>query len=515
MPNDKPRLIANPWVQAGILALVCAAVYFPTLGSGGFIATEGHRAVPAWEMLRSGDWVVTRMFDQAYLRKPPGVAWGIAATSAVFGQTEFGARAAAALAASAMAFVAFAFSWRWFGRRWALAGGLAQALMPWMWTVGRHAEIEAVHQLGVQVGCLALIDALVVKPDRRGSRAAGAWMLVAGVGLAWMVLTKGPAGVPAVGGVLITSCLVRRSARPLASARAWVPIAIGVAASGWVFGLIARAVAHSGETPVTQGSGEFLFGDGWALKALAFVPGALIAMMPASLALLFPWGPDARAEAEDPDKRSMFTTSRALAFATLISLGIYLVVGVTNVRYAMPASVFVAPLVACVARGVLGGAFLPKRRAIGRLMMLGHPGVIVGVLMVGAWVWIGTVERAQRAKSGRDAGRAIAAMLADVPPGEVWADHVIEARPEVLEAARRGLGAGWPVRWVPGLRNAERVPPGVVLVLRADAGSDETGTLDGRDAQRRGAGEFGQYGYQVWVVPGGAEAVSGSGAGGL
>ncbi|MEQ8768976.1 MAG: glycosyltransferase family 39 protein [Phycisphaerales bacterium] len=504
MPNDKPRLISNPWAQAGLLALVCAAVYWPVLGTGGFVATEGHRAVPAWEMLRSGDWVVTRMFEQAYLRKPPGIAWAIAATSAVLGQDEFGARAAAALAASAMAFVAFAFSWRWFGGRWALAGGLAQALLPWMWTVGRHAEIEAVHQLGVQVGCLALVDALVVKRDRRGPCAAGAWMLVAGLGLAWMVLTKGPAGVPAVGGVALAACAVRRSSRPIVSARLWVPIAIAAAVSGWVFGLIAREIAHSGEVPVMPMTGTHLFGDGWALKALAFVPGALIAMMPASLGMVFPWGPDARAEGDAPSWRAPFETARALTLATLFTLGVYLVSGVTNVRYAMPAAVFVVPIVAYVARGALGGGFVPKRRSIGRWMMLGHPAAIAGVLVVGAWVWIGTLERAQRAKSGRDAGRDLAQLIRQTDADGVWADGVIEARPEVLEAARSGLGGAVEVRWVPGLARLDAAPEGTVLVLRSDQDGDETRVLEAFDGvsetQLLGDGEFGKYRYEAWLV---------------
>jgi len=503
--NGNHRLISSPWAQAGVLALVCAAVYWPMLGTGGFVATEGHRAVPAWEMLRSGDWVVTRMFDQAYLRKPPGIAWAIAGTSAVLGQTEFGARAAAALAACAMAFVAFGFSWRWFGRRWALAGGLAQALMPWMWTVGRHAEIEAVHQLGVQLGCLALIDALVVKRDRRGRGAAGAWMLAAGVGLAWMVLTKGPAGIPAVGGVVLAACAVRRTLSPIVSARLWIPVALGGATSGWVFGLIARAIAHSGESPVTQSSGAFLFGDGWALKALVFVPGALIAMMPASLALLFPWGPDARAEGVDPDTRRAFETARALALAALISLGVYLISGVTNVRYAMPASVFVAPAAAYVARGALGGAFVPSRRAIGRWMMLGHPIAIVGVLVLGGWAWIGTLERSQRSKSGREAGRELAQFVMGSGARELWANGVVEARPEVLEAARGELGGSVLVRWVPGLSDVDGVPGGTVLVLRADGDANETRILERVDRvsepEMLGAGVFGKYRYEAWLVP--------------
>src|SRR5437867_1102164 len=98
-----------------IVLAVCAAVYLPRLGAGGLTNTEGHRAIPGWGMLESGDWVLPRMFGQVYLRKPPGMSWAIAASSAVFGETEFAARLPSALAMMGMALVAMFFGSRWFG----------------------------------------------------------------------------------------------------------------------------------------------------------------------------------------------------------------------------------------------------------------------------------------------------------------------------------------------------------------------------------------------------------------
>ncbi|GJM18584.1 MAG: hypothetical protein DHS20C14_07970 [Phycisphaeraceae bacterium] len=519
-----PRIIQSPRAQAAILAIVCALVYLPWLGAGGLTATEGHRAVPGWEMLESGDWVVPRMFSQAYLRKPPGIAWAIGASGAVLGETELGARAPSALAACAMAFVAWGFSWRWFGRRWALAGGIAQALMPWMWTIGRHAEIEALHMLGVQVAGLTVLDLLVRRDRTPGARAVG-WVAFAGAGVAWMMLMKGPAGLPALAGAGVAACIVHRRVTPIASWRLWVPALIGAAALVAVLGLIARAIDSTGETAVTQSAAAFLFTPGWALKLAGLAPGALLAMLPVSLVLLFPWGPDARAEVVDPDAGDRYRVARALAWATLATLGVFLLAGVGNVRYAMPAAVFVAPLAAHVARGVLGGAddagaFMPKRRAIGRVMMLGHPAAVTLALLVGAWVWIATGERAFRATSGRDAGHEIAAMLApeigDAAPGEVWADHLIEARPEVLAAARDALGPDAPVfRWVPGLGGMETIPDGTVLVLRVDEGSNEgvlaenLGKISG--TRTLGNGGVGAYRYVLVLAGDAGLAPTGSG----
>ena len=86
------RLHERGWIQVTLVLLACAAVFWPLLGRGGLAMTEGHRVIPAWEMLDTGDWLTTRMFETAYVRKPPGIAWLIALSSMVFGQTEWAAR---------------------------------------------------------------------------------------------------------------------------------------------------------------------------------------------------------------------------------------------------------------------------------------------------------------------------------------------------------------------------------------------------------------------------------------
>jgi 4-amino-4-deoxy-L-arabinose transferase-like glycosyltransferase len=99
------------WSLLAVLAACVATLWF-RLGSTGLSMSEGHRAVPAWEMLRTGEWWVTRMFGEIYVRKPPGMMWAIAGVSAVFGETAWSARAVSALACTAMALAAW-----WFARR--------------------------------------------------------------------------------------------------------------------------------------------------------------------------------------------------------------------------------------------------------------------------------------------------------------------------------------------------------------------------------------------------------------
>ena len=59
--------------------MLCALIYFPRLGDDGYASSEGQRAIPAWTMLGTGDWLVPRLFEIPYVRKPPGIFWAIAA----------------------------------------------------------------------------------------------------------------------------------------------------------------------------------------------------------------------------------------------------------------------------------------------------------------------------------------------------------------------------------------------------------------------------------------------------
>jgi len=285
-PDRRPSVLTLPWVQGLLVLAVAAAVSLPGLGSGGLTMSEGHRVVPAWEMLETGEWVITHMFDQPYLRKPPGTPWTIALSSAALGQTEFAARLPSALASIAMALVAWRFATRWFGSPWGMAAGLAQALSPQFWESGRAAEIEAMHNLGVQLAALGAIDTAC-----RSTRASlsSLWAIALGVGIAG--LTKGPAGLPVLAGALLAPVVLRRSLAPLAKRPLWWSLATGAVCVTLVYGVIASRVRSLGLDPVTQSPGAFLWAnplDTIFLPAVAFVMA-----LPVSLAALFPWGPDA------------------------------------------------------------------------------------------------------------------------------------------------------------------------------------------------------------------------------
>ncbi|MDQ7014368.1 MAG: glycosyltransferase family 39 protein [Planctomycetota bacterium] len=480
-------LCATRWRQALLLLAIGAAVFLPKLGSTGLSMSEGHRAIPAWEMLDDAradeaHWLVPRMFETAYLRKPPGMLWAIAASTTVFGETEFAARFPGALAATLLGLAVWWFATRWFGSPWGVAAGLAQILLPVTWPSARSAEIEPLHMLTTGVACLLVVDWFARTPRARSGRWTRAGVL--SISVLAMLMVKGPSGAPFLGGTLVGSLIVlglgQRSRRDMAK-NMLLPLLLAIGAAALVAQLLTQPDLGT-EPAVRQGVDSFLWERGKLLQILFISPTILATMLPVSLALLFPWGPDAARERRaERAPTGPGTVARALAFSCLGALVIFEVAGVSNERYGLPLCALLTPLVAYVARGAghsgsrpLAPAFLSTRPAIARAMFLGSPLAWPILLLIGAAVYVGVLERDRRASSGREAGIALAAHLPDGT--QIWADEIIEARPEVLyyavrEAAAQGKSVR--VRWLkPGFL-PEKQPEGLLLLLREDDLADE------------------------------------------
>ena len=87
---------------------------------------EGRYAEGAREMLASGDWLVPRLFGVPYLEKPPLFFWLTAASCALVGVGELGARLVSALAAAVGVVLTGLFSRRVFGPQ---AGALTAVVL--------------------------------------------------------------------------------------------------------------------------------------------------------------------------------------------------------------------------------------------------------------------------------------------------------------------------------------------------------------------------------------------------
>jgi 4-amino-4-deoxy-L-arabinose transferase-like glycosyltransferase len=460
------RLLSARWLHVPLLLVLCALVYWPRIGARGLTGTEGHRVVPAWTILETGEWLPVRLFEQAYMRKPPGMPWAIAAASTALGETEFAARAVSAASATAMTLLVFAFATRWFGAPWGFVAGLAQALLPRLLVPARSAEIEALNLLGAQATALLLIDILVAAPPRGATRVLRAGAL-AGLAATLMLVVKGPAAAPVAAGAVLGACATQRSIRSLRSPALWIALVVAGVCSGTVAVLTARAVAE--EPVITQSPAEFLWDLGRLGGAITLPFLVLLGGAPWSLALLFPLGRSAGREVEaGPEDARALNIARACTLTTLLALSVYMLALVSNQRYGMPALVAVPPVVAWLARSAAHGLLTARRAGLVRAMALGSPLAWPALLTAFAVAFPWLVEPRISDESGRDAGFALAHVLPD--GAEVWANSMVEARPEVLAYAERAAAReGRRVRplWKkPELATQTLPPPGVFLLLK-------------------------------------------------
>ena len=468
-----------PWALAITLA-ACAVVYGFALGAGGLANSEAHRVAPAWAMLDGGGWIVPKLFEQEYLRKPPGAPWSIAATSLVFGQNAVGARAASAIAATLTALIAAGFSRRWFGPAAMLPAGLAAALMPWMWAFGRSAEIEALNQFGVALACFGAID--IARASAVSSRLGPLGASASIVGVAILLFAKGPAGVGVVIATTVAACICVRIARVKVVSQTLIAWGIGAAPfAAWVYAASQEVASDA----VTQSPSAFMWSD--PLNEIASFPVlAWVSAMPAALAMLFPWGGDAKAEAAGTRRTVELSIAKAVCLAWVFSVVSLVALGVGNPRYALPAAALVPPVVGYAIAQFRAG-MTPKRQVIARMMLLGHGLVWPVVLMSGFFAYARFVEAPIRATSGEVAGVAFAEALraqVDEGPVVIAADGAIEARPEVLLALQHawsksaGDGPRLRVVWRPGIASNPEQIRGAWLLLRYDELDDEVTPLE-------------------------------------
>src|SRR5579871_4740279 len=125
-PSAEPRrpLARTGWPVPLLILGLCGYLFFYGLTAGDLYRTESLRALVAAEFLRSGDWLVPRLYDEPLLTKPPGSYAAIALASwPAGGVREWTARLPSAVAATVT--VLF-FSW-YFSRQLGQRAGLVAA----------------------------------------------------------------------------------------------------------------------------------------------------------------------------------------------------------------------------------------------------------------------------------------------------------------------------------------------------------------------------------------------------
>ena len=163
--------------------------------------------------------------------------------------------------------------------------------------------------------------------------------------------------------------------------------------------------------------------------------------------------------------------------------------GVSNNRYALP-SIGLACLCVPWALYATAHRFSGLRKLGSTLAVLGSPKIMLALLIAAAFARNWLVERREAIKSGRGPGVMLAeALVQETPlPIEVWADQLIEVRPETLLYAERRadedgreLRGFWSASWDPLEEDGPSLPsvaPGIArfVVLRLD--TDEFGSSE-------------------------------------
>jgi 4-amino-4-deoxy-L-arabinose transferase-like glycosyltransferase len=167
------------WSAIGLLALLCVVLCFYGLDIGELYRTEALRSIIGAEMLRSGDWIVPRLYGEPLLTKPPGMYAAIAAASSFTGTvTEWTARLPSALASTALVFLLYWYCSRSVGR---LGGLLVAAITPcsilWL-DKACAAEIDMLQVFWVGAALLFFFRAVEAEEDKetrgQGDKGIGA-----------------------------------------------------------------------------------------------------------------------------------------------------------------------------------------------------------------------------------------------------------------------------------------------------------------------------------------------------
>jgi 4-amino-4-deoxy-L-arabinose transferase-like glycosyltransferase len=175
---------------------------------------EGRYVGVAWEMVRSGHWLVPTLDGLPYFHKPPLFYWITAGSMSLFGLHEWAARAAPLLGAIATAASLFAFASRWAGATVARLSLLALVTSPLIFAAAQFANLDMMVAGCISVTILALGSAVLELES--GGRPT-ATLLVAYAFAALGLLAKGLIGIVLPGFVIVVWVLALRRPRLLLS----------------------------------------------------------------------------------------------------------------------------------------------------------------------------------------------------------------------------------------------------------------------------------------------------------
>ena len=197
---------ARAWM---VLLFECGIVWFGVLGLRPlFNPDEGRYAEIPAAMLASGDFLVPRLNGLVYIEKPPLQYWATAASLAIFGHNEFGARAfTGASAAIALVFVYLLGARAWNPTRGLTAAAMTGSMLLYVFMgqlITLDMALSCLLTIAISAFCLAQLE------RTRRPAATRNWMLACWAAMAAATLTKGLIGVVIPGTVLVLYSLLQR-----------------------------------------------------------------------------------------------------------------------------------------------------------------------------------------------------------------------------------------------------------------------------------------------------------------
>ena len=194
LPRDAHGMRRLPSLPAWWSCLLMVALWF---GCTAWlrplaIPDEGRYVGVAWEMLRSGDWLVPTLDGLPFFHKPPLFYWITAGSMAVFGPSVAAARAAAWLASTVLVTGLFVFTRRWGSVRQAWITVAVLATVPLFYGAAQYANMDLLVAACISVAILLFAHALLARSGGQAYRGA---LAAAFVAAALGVLAKGLIGV--------------------------------------------------------------------------------------------------------------------------------------------------------------------------------------------------------------------------------------------------------------------------------------------------------------------------------
>jgi 4-amino-4-deoxy-L-arabinose transferase-like glycosyltransferase len=382
-----------PWWlrnDALIIFVVTVVAFSSRLHEAHLSGTEGHRVIPALQMVLTGDWLVPRLWGVEYLAKPPLHHWTLAAFHALTGScSEWLFRFPSALAAGALGALICILANLWFRRPVGLIAGISVLFVVANWAQNVKADIDGPHTLTAAAAALGLLHL-----GTRRNRGLPAIVLTA-LAFGAMLLHKGPAGMPLIAGAILAPTIVGTDRTAWRRPAVWIAFAGGTilfiiwAAAAYI--AIERATSdgdQSGVREVITRIGTRTADD--IIKSIT-LPLVLFAYgLPITLLIPFGWMKSTArcVSAQETEMQLARLRLRSLIVAAAVAVGIAMIANLVNPRYNFIIYPVLCPVAGAVVVTWLRNAYRPMTRLRMRQFGTGTAiGLLVAVFVFGTIIF--------------------------------------------------------------------------------------------------------------------------------